>query len=69
MSGRGKGAKKNVKSVSRSSRAGLQFPVARIHRFLKKGTCISWMSLNFILDLSPIIECVLVNGDLQTNKK
>ena len=35
MSGRGKG--KGKKSVSRSSRAGLQFPVGRIARFLKKG--------------------------------
>ena len=37
MSGRGKGKAKGVKSKSRSSRAGLQFPVGRIHRFLRKG--------------------------------
>ena len=38
MSGRGKGGKrKGTKSVSRSSRAGLQFPVGRIHRLLRKG--------------------------------
>lgn len=38
MSGRGKGAKaKSAKSVTRSSRAGLQFPVGRVHRYLKKG--------------------------------
>ena len=38
MSGRGKGAKASkVKSKSRSSRAGLQFPVGRLHRLLKKG--------------------------------
>ena len=38
MSGRGKGAKaKSTKSVTRSSRAGLQFPVGRVHRYLKKG--------------------------------
>jgi histone H2A len=38
MSGRGSTGKgkKGVKK-SRSSRAGLQFPVGRIHRFLKKG--------------------------------
>ena len=35
MSGRGKA--KGTKSLSRSSRAGLQFPVGRIHRFLRKG--------------------------------
>ncbi|XP_041479796.1 late histone H2A.1-like [Lytechinus variegatus] len=37
MSGRGKGKPKSTKSVTRSSRAGLQFPVGRIHRFLRKG--------------------------------
>ncbi|XP_002168147.1 histone H2A-beta, sperm-like [Hydra vulgaris] len=34
---RGKGGKAKGKSVTRSSRAGLQFPVGRIHRFLRKG--------------------------------
>lgn len=37
MSGRGKGAKQRSKAKSRSARAGLQFPVGRIHRFLRKG--------------------------------
>ncbi|OQV24606.1 putative Histone H2A [Hypsibius exemplaris] len=38
MTGRGKGGKvKTGKSKSRSSRAGLQFPVGRIHRLLRKG--------------------------------
>jgi len=37
MSGRGKGDKLKTKSKTRSSRAGLQFPVSRIHRFLRKG--------------------------------
>lgn len=37
MSGRGKGGKAKVKSRTRSSKAGLQFPVGRIHRFLKNG--------------------------------
>ena len=32
MSGRGKGGKVKGKAKSRSSRAGLQFPVGRIHR-------------------------------------
>ena len=35
MSGRGK--PKGTKSKTRSSRAGLQFPVGRIHRLLRKG--------------------------------
>ncbi|XP_046542383.1 histone H2A-like [Haliotis rubra] len=38
MSGRGKGGKiKASKSKSRSTRAGLQFPVGRLHRLLRKG--------------------------------
>lgn len=37
MSGRGKGGKAKVKSLTRSNRAGLQFPVGRIHRHLRKG--------------------------------
>ena len=37
MSGRGKEDKVKGKSKSRSSRAGLQFPVGRIHMLLRKG--------------------------------
>jgi histone H2A len=37
MSGRGKGAKVKAKGKTRSSRAGLQFPVGRLHRLLRKG--------------------------------
>jgi len=33
--GKGEGKTKKTKSISRSSRAGLQFPVGRIHRHLK----------------------------------
>ena len=41
MSGRGKG-KTAKKSVSKSTKAGLQFPVGRIARYLKKGkVCMS----------------------------
>jgi histone H2A len=37
MTGRGKGKAAGKKSVSRSAKAGLQFPVGRIARYLKKG--------------------------------
>merc|ERR1711998_618304 len=37
MSGKGKKAIQKKKVKSRSSRAGLQFPVGRVHRLLKKG--------------------------------
>ena len=35
--GKGGGRGKTGKAVSRSSKAGLQFPVGRIHRHLKLG--------------------------------
>jgi histone H2A len=37
MSGRGKATGDKAKAKSKSSRAGLQFPVGRMHRLLKKG--------------------------------
>ena len=38
MSGRGKGKSSGKgKSVTKSAKAGLQFPVGRIARYLKKG--------------------------------
>ncbi|XP_067883354.1 histone H2AX-like, partial [Heterodontus francisci] len=38
MSGRGKtGGKARAKAKSHPSRAGLQFPVGRVHRLLRKG--------------------------------
>ena len=37
MSGKGRGKTAGKKSVSRSTKAGLQFPVGRIARYLKKG--------------------------------
>ena len=39
MSGRGKG-KTAKKAVSRSAKAGLQFPVGRVARYLKQGKCV-----------------------------
>ena len=33
----GRGKKKREKAMSRSSRAGLQFPVGRVHRHLREG--------------------------------
>ena len=67
MSGRGKGTKKNVKSVSRSSRAGLQFPVGRVHRFLKKGIgqtiSVAPININFLISrlLSSPRVAILIN--------
>ena len=49
MSGRGKG-KSAKKAVSRSSKAGLQFPVGRIARYLKKGKVRSSFCNCFLLN-------------------
>ncbi len=35
--GKSKGGKIGMKAKTRSARAGLQFPVGRIHRFMRKG--------------------------------
>ncbi|XP_001176802.2 histone H2A, embryonic-like [Strongylocentrotus purpuratus] len=37
MSGRGKSGNARTKAKTRSSRAWLQLPVGRVHRFLRKG--------------------------------
>merc|ERR1711973_832860 len=37
MSGKGKAAKAKAGKKSRSTKAGLQFPVGRVHRMLRKG--------------------------------
>ena len=37
MTGRGKGKAPGTQAKSRSSRAGFQLPVVRIHRVLRKG--------------------------------
>ncbi|XP_038058965.1 histone H2A-like [Patiria miniata] len=55
MSGRGKVGKKS-KAVSRSSRAGLQFPVARIHRFLRKGKYAQRIGSGAAVYMAAILE-------------
>jgi len=60
MSGKGKGGKggrgANTKSVSKSSKAGLQFPVARIGRFLKKGKFATRVGAGAPVYLAAILE-------------
>ncbi|CAN0897529.1 Probable histone H2AXb, partial [Linum grandiflorum] len=52
--GRGKG--KSTKSVSRSSKAGLQFPVGRIARFLKAGKYAERVGAGAPVYLSAVLE-------------
>lgn len=56
MSGRGKSGKAGVKAKSRSSRAGLQFPVGRIHRFLRKGNYAQRVGAGAPVYLAAVME-------------
>ncbi|XP_024370597.1 histone H2AX [Physcomitrium patens] len=54
MSGRGKSSGK--KTVSRSSKAGLQFPVGRIARFLKAGKYATRVGAGAPVYLAAVLE-------------
>jgi histone H2A len=56
MSGRGKGGKVRSKAKSRSSRAGLQFPVGRIHRLLRKGNYAARVGAGAPVYLAAVLE-------------
>eukprot|EP00057_Strongylocentrotus_purpuratus_P028683 XP_011683157.1 PREDICTED: late histone H2A.2.2-like [Strongylocentrotus purpuratus] len=56
MTGRGKGGKAKSKAKSRSSRAGLQFPVGRVHRFLRKGNYAGRVGAGAPVYLSAVLE-------------
>lgn len=52
----GRGKPKSSKSVSRSSKAGLQFPVGRIARFLKAGKYAERVGAGAPVYLSAVLE-------------
>ncbi|XP_068600785.1 uncharacterized protein [Brachionichthys hirsutus] len=59
MSGRGKGlsgAKAKAKARTRSSRAGLQFPVGRVHRLLRKGNYAHRVGAGAPVYLAAVLE-------------
>ncbi|XP_041807546.1 histone H2A-like [Chelmon rostratus] len=58
MSGRGKGVggKVKAKAKSRSSRAGLQFPVGRVHRLLRKGNYAQRVGAGSPVYLAAVLE-------------
>jgi histone H2A len=52
----GRGKSKGGKSVSRSKKAGLQFPVGRVHRFLKQGKYASRIGAGAPVYLAAVLE-------------
>ncbi|XP_041095446.1 uncharacterized protein LOC121307336 [Polyodon spathula] len=57
MSGRGEtGGKARAKAKTRSSRAGLQFPVGRVHRLLRKGNYAQRVGAGAPVYLAAVLE-------------
>ncbi|CAI9614738.1 unnamed protein product, partial [Staurois parvus] len=57
QSGRGKqGGKTRAKAKTRSSRAGLQFPVGRVHRLLRKGNYAERVGAGAPVYLAAVLE-------------
>ncbi|XP_045407961.1 histone H2A type 1-D-like [Lemur catta] len=57
MSGRGKqGGKTRAKAKTRSSRAGLQFPVGRVHHLLRKGNYSERVGVSAPVYLAAVLE-------------
>mgnify|MGYP003330125304 CR=1 FL=1 len=58
MSGKGKGGrgKGGAKATSKSSKAGLQFPVARVGRYLKKGKYATRVGAGAPVYLAAVLE-------------
>lgn len=54
--GRGKGKGERKKAVTKSIKAGLQFPVGRIARFLKKGRYAQRMGTGSPVFLAAVLE-------------
>ena len=52
----GRGKSKGGKSVSRSKKAGLQFPVGRVHRYLKVGKYASRIGAGAPVYLAAVME-------------
>ncbi|KAK1442616.1 histone H2A like protein [Babesia gibsoni] len=52
----GGGRKKNVKSVTKSAKAGLQFPVGRIGRYLKNGRYAKRVGAGAPVYLAAVLE-------------
>ena len=64
MAGKGKGGrgKTGAKAQSRSSRAGLQFPVGRIARYLKQGKFAERVGAGAPVYLAAVLEYLAAEG-------
>ncbi|XP_067884223.1 histone H2A-like [Heterodontus francisci] len=76
MSGRGKtSGTARAKAKSRSSRAGLQFPVGRVHRHLRKGNYAERVGAGAPVYLAAVLEYLtaeileLAGNEARDNKK
>ena len=75
MSRRGNGGKARSKPKSRSSRAGLQFPVGRVHRLLGKGNYAECLGASDSVNLAAVMEYLaaeileLASNATRDNKK
>ncbi|XP_020913656.1 late histone H2A.2.2-like [Exaiptasia diaphana] len=56
MSGRGKGGKPRAVRTSKSAKAGLQFPVSRVHRFLRSGNYAKKIGSGASVYLAAVME-------------
>ena len=56
MSGRGEGGKTRKTRVYRSSKAGLTFPVGRVHRNLRKGNYAKLIGAKASVYLAAVLE-------------
>ena len=56
MSGKGKGGRGEKKSTTSSAKAGLQFPVGRIGRYLRAGKYASRMGAGAPVYLAAVLE-------------
>ncbi|PNH07232.1 Histone H2A [Tetrabaena socialis] len=56
MAGRGNGKASSKRAVSRSAKAGLQFPVGRIARYLKKGKYAERVGAGAPVYLAAVLE-------------
>jgi histone H2A len=56
MTGRENGAKSKKTNRTRSSRAGLQFPVGRMHRLLRKGKYANRIGTGSAVYVAAVLE-------------